>query len=72
MGMREEVRNGRMSPEKAMDKLKRSSYQSPSMVKWLSNVGRKRYEDGIEKKVQAEEAMKENLQEGRVRRGKEE
>jgi len=71
MGMREEVRNGRMSPEKAMAKLMKGPYQSPSMVKWLDHVGRKRYEDGIEKKVQSEEALKQKIQEGEVRRGKE-
>lgn len=54
MGLREDVRNGRLSPEKAMDKLNRSSYQSPAIVKWLEKNGRKRYEEGVESGVVAE------------------
>jgi len=72
MGMREDVRNGRLNPEKAIETLKRHPGHSKTMLNWLVDNGRRRYEKGIETKVQAEEAAKQALQEGRARRAKEE
>ena len=69
MGMREDVRSGKLNPEKAIETLKRSRGHSQAMMDWLVSNGRKRYEKAIEDKVQAEEAAKTALVEGRARRG---
>lgn len=71
MGMREDVRNGRLNPEKAVATLKRNPSPSGAMLFWLENNGRRLYEKAVEDKVQAEESAKLALQEGRARRGKE-
>jgi hypothetical protein len=72
MGMREDVRNGRLNPEKAIEKLRRTPGHSKAMMDWLVNNGRRLYEKAIEDKVAAEEAAKLALAEGRAKRGKEE
>lgn len=72
MGLREDVRNGRLNPEKAIETLKRNQPHSTAMMDWLVKNGRRRYEKSIEDKVRYEEAAKQALQEGRARRAKEE
>jgi hypothetical protein len=58
MGMREEVRKGNLSPEKAITTLQRGGGYSQSMMGWLTSNGRRRYEKGLEDQVRAEEAAK--------------
>jgi len=69
--MREDVRNGRLSPDQAVETLKNDGCHSQFMMDWLVGTGRRRYERGVEEKVQAEEAARRALQEGRGRRAEE-
>jgi len=69
MGIREDVRHGRLNPEKAIEIVKRGPVSSEAALAWLKKNGRSRYEKGIEDNVRAEEAMK---QEGKARRAQEE
>ena len=68
MGMREDIRNGKLSPSKALDILKRSGRDATKIINWITTVGEKRFARALDAKVRAEEAMRRAMDEKRVGR----